>query len=125
MHPLKAVLDQWQRQYWLNLVAPDRSLFDWDTKLALYSGHHAVEFKGPEVTTPASASGAETTVKSKSIVDGAEPVARVIGDYDYVVTRDATVLISLSDHARALGLTPVIWAGHVPGHAEIRFSVEA
>lgn len=122
MKNLKTVVDYWQQQYWLNVVGA-QTILGIDGGLALYSGADAVEYAGPEVATN-TVTGDTVTSNTKSVVQDAVPAAKVVGDYDHLVICDPALLIVLSDHARFLGLSPVIWAGAVAGGSEIRFSVE-
>lgn len=122
MKNLKPVVDYWQQQYWLNVVGA-QTILGIEVGLALYSGADAVEYAGPEVTTR-TVSGDTVTTKTKSVAPDAAPVAKVVGDFDHLVIINPALLAVLSDHARFLGLTPVIWAGSVAGGIEIRFSVE-
>lgn len=121
--PLKSILDHWQQQDWLSVIAVEQ-FGCFELGLALFSGATDVEYAGDDVTTE-TVTGETHISRSKSVVEGAAPRARVVGDYEYLVVLDPDLLIVLSDYARTLDLIPVIWAGHVPGGREIRFSVQA
>lgn len=98
----RRVAQRWVDNHWLSKTAPSRDLFGGEIGLGLFE----------EV-------GADFDIET------AAPLATVRGNTIEIASspRCHALLTDLCDMARELGYTPTIWAGRVPGSAEVRIEL--